>query len=172
VCDHIQWLQKVGYLKLVDLKKFDEYHSKGWFFGLAAGFLIAAYKFKQALDENKAARAQLNQSLNDPAKLVAANKLLKAGDEKRNKQIMAMVRGTQTTCIHAHAFFLRFAAAIIAGGILHAFFPLVLSAVCHGIPRNRSHHFRPAGEFVFASTLRAPMAALILECLQNREGNG
>jgi len=100
VCDHIQWLQKVGYLKLVDLKKFDEYHSKGWFFGLAAGFLIAAYKFKQALDENKAARAQLNQSLNDPAKLVAANKLLKAGDEKRNKQIMAMVRGTHDRDIH------------------------------------------------------------------------
>lgn len=92
VCDHIQWLQKVGYLKLVDLKKIDEYHSKGWFFGLLAGFIIAAYKFKLALDENKAARAQLNQSLNDPAKLVAANKLLKAGDEKRNKQIMAMVK--------------------------------------------------------------------------------
>jgi hypothetical protein len=51
--DHIQWLQKAGYIKLESLKKIDEYHSKGWFFGLAAGFLISAYKFKQAVDENK-----------------------------------------------------------------------------------------------------------------------
>lgn len=29
------------------------YHSKGWFFGLLAGFIIAAYKFKAAVDENK-----------------------------------------------------------------------------------------------------------------------
>jgi hypothetical protein len=86
--DHIQWLQKVGYLKLVDLKKVDEWHSKGWFFGLMAGFIIAAYKLRAVLEENKAARAQLN----DPSKLAAANKLLKAGDEKRNKQIMAMVK--------------------------------------------------------------------------------
>lgn len=92
VCDHIQWLQKAGYLKLVDLKKFDEYHSKGWFFGLLAGFIISAYKFKAAVEENKTARAQLSQSLNDPAKVAAANKQLKAGDEKRNKQLMGMVK--------------------------------------------------------------------------------
>lgn len=90
--DHIQWLQKAGYLKLADLKRIDEYHSKGWFFGLLAGFIIAAYKFKQAVDENKLARAQLSQSLSDPAKVAAANKSLKAGDEKRNKQMMAMVK--------------------------------------------------------------------------------
>lgn len=85
--DHIQWLQKVGYIKLADLKKIDEYHSKGWFFGLAAGLIIAAYKFKQAVDENKTARAQLTQSTNDPAKIAAANKALKAGDESiHNKQ--------------------------------------------------------------------------------------
>lgn len=30
-----------------------QYHSKGWFFGLLSGFLIAAYKFKQTVDENK-----------------------------------------------------------------------------------------------------------------------
>jgi len=91
-CDHIQYLQKLGYLKLVDLKRIDEYHSKGWFFGLLAGLLIAAYKFKAAVDENKAARAGLNQALSDPAKIGAANKALKAGEEKRNKQIMALVK--------------------------------------------------------------------------------
>lgn len=92
MCDHVQWLQKAGYLKLVDLKKIDEYHSKGWFFGLAAGFIIAAYKFKQAVDENKLARAQLNQNLSDPAKVAAATKQLKSGDDKRNKQLMSMVK--------------------------------------------------------------------------------
>lgn len=91
-CDHVQWLQKAGYLKLTDLKKFDEYHSKGWFFGLVAGFIIAAYKLRQAIDENRVARAQLNASLNDPAKLIVANKALKDGDAKKNKQIMAMVK--------------------------------------------------------------------------------
>lgn len=90
--DHLQWLQKAGYLKLTDLKKIDEYHSKGWFFGLAAGFLISAYKFKQAVDENKTARAALSQAMNDPAKIGLANKQLKAGDEKRNKQLMGMVK--------------------------------------------------------------------------------
>jgi hypothetical protein len=55
-CDHLQWLQKVGYIKLADLKVIDEYHSKGWFFGLAAGLLIAAYKLKLAVDENKVSR--------------------------------------------------------------------------------------------------------------------
>jgi len=86
--DHIQWLQKVGYLKLVSLKKIDEYHSKGWFLGLLAGFLIAAYKLKAVLEENKNARAQLN----DPTKVASASKKLKDGDEKRNKQIMAMIK--------------------------------------------------------------------------------
>lgn len=104
-CDHVQWLQKAGYLKLADLKRIDEYHSKGWFFGLVAGFIIAAYKLRQAIDENRVARAQLNASLNDPAKLVVANKALKAGDDKKNKQIMAMVKngvdmvsGNRTQC--------------------------------------------------------------------------
>lgn len=80
-CDHLQWLNKVGYIKIGDLTKIDEYHSKGWFFGLAAGLIISAYKLKQAVDENKLARAQLTQSLSDPTKVAAANKQLQAGDE-------------------------------------------------------------------------------------------
>jgi len=56
LCDHIQWLNKAGYLKLASTKTIDEYHSKGWFFGLLLGIIISLYKLKSVSEELKKAR--------------------------------------------------------------------------------------------------------------------
>jgi len=101
--DHIQWLNKVGYIKVAseNLKKVDEYHSKGWLFGLVAGFIIAAYKFKQALDELKVARSQLQGAVSDPTKLASVNAKLKSAEAKRNKQLMGMIKSGTDSIIPA-----------------------------------------------------------------------
>lgn len=96
VADHIQWMQKAGYLKLADLKKIDELHSKGWFYGLLTGIIICLYKLKQVVDDMKNLRSALREasSQGDSSKVAELNKKLKEGDDKRNKQIMGVVKNS------------------------------------------------------------------------------
>jgi len=92
VCDHLQWLNKAGYVKLTDVKFYDEWHSKGWFLGLLAGFLTAAYKMKKAMDENKSLRSDLNKYGSDSARLIETTQKLSVVESTKQKQVMAMVK--------------------------------------------------------------------------------
>jgi len=96
ICDHIQWLNKVGYLKLGETKKIDELHSKAWLFGLMAGLVIAAYKFNLAVAELKNAESaaqQAGQPIDSKKKQDIAI--------KRQKATMAIVKNSVDSVIPA-----------------------------------------------------------------------
>jgi len=68
VADHIQWLNKAGYLKLTDTKKLDEIHSKAWFYGLFFGILLSAYKLKAVVEQLTTARHSLRVAESNDSK--------------------------------------------------------------------------------------------------------
>jgi hypothetical protein len=51
--DHIQWMAKVGYFKIVNEKQMAFYHSKAWFFGLFFGVVLNGYKLNKAYKNGK-----------------------------------------------------------------------------------------------------------------------
>lgn len=91
--DHAQWLHKAGYLKLNDsIKRIDEIHSKSWFWGLAAGILLCAYKMKLIADEQNNVQDQLRSTGGNVS--AASNKQLAALEDKRNKQIQGIIKNS------------------------------------------------------------------------------
>jgi len=103
VCDHIQWLNKVGYLKLGATPKIDEWHSKGWLFGLLIGVLITLYKLRIVLtslaDANSIAYRAAQDS--NPSALKDANKQINEQTDKRNKLYMSFIKGSVDAVIPA-----------------------------------------------------------------------
>ncbi|KAI8913629.1 peroxisomal biogenesis factor 11 [Gorgonomyces haynaldii] len=57
IVDHLQWMHKVGYIKLEAEKRLSEIHSKAWFFGLLSGVVLSGYKlqalYKKKTDDKK-----------------------------------------------------------------------------------------------------------------------
>jgi peroxin-11B len=53
--DHVQWLQKAGYLKLraETLAAVDRYHSEAWFSGLLFGALLCLYRLQLLVKEER-----------------------------------------------------------------------------------------------------------------------
>lgn len=92
--DHIQWLNKAGYLKLESTKSIDELHSKAWFWGLLAGVLICLYKLRKVLENYKQTKELLSiaQSSQNGEQVKETNKKLVSLDAERNKQIQGIVK--------------------------------------------------------------------------------
>jgi len=93
VCDHVQWMQKAGYLKLAKetMTKVDEYHSKGWFFGLLAGLILCALKLKSAAEGLQSARKTFRAAA-DNAASDKARKEIATHDTNKNKQMMGIIK--------------------------------------------------------------------------------
>jgi len=94
VADHIQWLQKAGYLKLESLKSIDEIHSKGWFWGLLAGVIISLYKLRNILENYNKAKEALAaaESSQNSIGIAENNKKLAQYDADRNKQLQSLLK--------------------------------------------------------------------------------
>ena len=93
--DHLQWLQKAGYLRLAPgtLAKVDAYHSQAWFSGLLFGALLCLYKLQLLAKEERRfiAAMPLPPSSSDLLKrndvTEVSRKALLALEEKKAKQV-------------------------------------------------------------------------------------
>jgi len=103
IADHIQWLQKAGYLKLTNMKSIDETHSKAWLYGLAAGAVLAIYKLRLVLEEYRIHKETLRtaETSNNKEGISAAQRSIASLDSKRNKQVMSLIKNSVDMVIPA-----------------------------------------------------------------------
>ena len=66
LCDHIQWLNKAGYVRLHPhtLKRIDVYHAQSWFSGLLFAALLALYRLQQLVKQEQLTLTQAGSSNN------------------------------------------------------------------------------------------------------------
>jgi len=103
VVDHVQWMNKAGYLKLGATPKMDEIHSKAWLYGLFFGVVLNIYKLRALLDEERLKRSALRsaEAQNNSDASRSASKDLVALDDKKNKQLMGLVKNSLDMVIPA-----------------------------------------------------------------------
>ena len=91
LCDHIQWLTKVGCLRLQPhtLKRLDAYHSQAWFSGLLFAALLALYRLQQLVKQEQpiVTAAAANNSATP-----VAQRQLAAIQHKKAKHIIDVVK--------------------------------------------------------------------------------
>jgi peroxin-11B len=87
LCDHVQWLQKVGTLRLDKDKmaRIDVHHSRAWFVGLLTGALLAVYKLTQIAEEERRLRSA---AISDADR----TKQMASIDAKRTKQLKGFIK--------------------------------------------------------------------------------
>jgi peroxin-11B len=94
--DHIQWLQKAGYLRLTSdtVQRIDVYHSQSWFVGLLFGAFVSLYKLQVLVKEERALLSTLPPHLDLQRNDVddVRKKALLMLQEKKAKQVMGVVK--------------------------------------------------------------------------------
>lgn len=89
IMDHIQWMNKVGYFTIAKdtLKKIDEVHSKGWFYGLLMGLIIAVYKLYNINNS-------LQKTLTSTAPKEDISKEVATLNSNKQKQIQSLIKSS------------------------------------------------------------------------------
>lgn len=68
---------------------------------MLAGIAISAYKYQQAVKEVKANRDQLGSAHNDVARKETLTKAVRVSEDKKNKQLMGIVKNSVDAIIPA-----------------------------------------------------------------------
>ena len=90
--DHVQWLNKAGYLRIQPrtLQRIDAYHSQAWFSGLLFAALLALYRLQQLVKQERAIVAAAAASNNNATPL--AERQLAAIQLRKSKHIIDVVK--------------------------------------------------------------------------------